>query len=519
MNKQKEKSKLNKKPSKNMSNVPIYLLLLLLTTTSQKLVISGPKKLLKDTEGYYRVFHGANIAYKIPPYLPPIIDHYDPKLSFTHQDAAQLKSWGMNVIRLTFYWEGVEPKRGEYSKDYINSMKRIVEICLEEGIQVILDLHQDAASRYYCGEGIPDWAVERREGDFPKPLGLKMEFDEQGYPTLDSCLQTVFGSFYLSYGVERLFQDLYDDKRGLRTSFVNMWYKIASEFKDYENLIGYEIINEPWVGNIYEKPTRILFGGDENLYPLYKLVHDKIREIDQDSIVFFETATTDVVTFSLKKLPADEQFKDKLVHSYHLYCAKTGDPKSEFLCNSWLFAQDLSGRAMRRMWGVGGFMTEFGAVSGAKGAGLGSMDYLLDIVGRRFHSWTYWQYKYYNDYTTAARPSEQEGFFFENGEPQVDKLKVLARPYAHKICGEPLDTSWKNGVFEFSFRADQRCKEQSSHFFVSEEFHFINGFDVEVTGCENDGCGVVREEGKNWWKLEHQNAKVGGVVKVKITKK
>lgn len=490
--------------------------LILLQFANAKFTITGQKQLLTDSEGYYRVFHGANVAYKIPPYLPPIIDHFDSKLSFSNEDAIQLKNWGMNIVRLTFYWEGVEPKRGEYSQEYIDSMKKIVKICEENDIQVVLDLHQDAASRYYCGEGIPDWAVERRE-DFPKPLTLKMENDEQGYPSIDSCLQTVFPNFYWSFGVQRLFQDLYDNKRGIGTAFADMWYKIASEFKDFDIVVGYEIINEPWVGDLYEKPSRFLFGGDENLYPLYKLVHDRIREVDQKSIVFFENSLTDAFTLSLKKAPADEEYKDRLMHSYHLYCSPKGDPSSKWLCNAALYGQDFSFGLMRNMWGVGGFLSEFGAVSGDPGAGLDSMEYLLDLAGNKFHSWTYWQFKYYNDYTTAARPSEREGFYDENGNVLTEKVKLLTRPYAHKICGEPVSTHWKNGVYEFRFKADKKCKEQTTHFYLSEDLHFSNGYDFQVHGCE--GCQLEREGEKHWFKLDHTKAVLNGEIKVKITAK
>lgn len=494
----------------------VLLILIFTSLVQAKFLVSGPKKLFRDPEGYYRILHGANIAYKIAPYLPPIIDHYDPKLSFSNQDAIQLKNWGMNIVRLTFYWEGVEPKKGEYSAEYIASLKKIVEICQKHDIQVILDLHQDANSRYYCGEGIPDWAVERRD-DFPKPLNLEMEFDDNGYPTIKSCLQTVFPNFYWSYGVQILFQDLYDNKRGIQDSFVDMWGEIAKNFKDYDNVIGYEIINEPWVGNLYEKPSRLLFGGDENLYPFYKRVHDKIREIDQKSIVFFENSLTDSVTLSLKKAPAAEKYKDRLMHSYHLYCSPKGDPGSNWWCNAMLKGQDFSFGLMRKMWNVGGFLSEFGAISGVPGPGIDTTNYVLDLAAIKFHSWTYWQYKYYNDYTTAARPSEREGYFDEDGNVQTDKVKMLARPYAHKICGEPQSTSWKDGVLSLEFKANKHCTRQTTHFYLSEEFHFLNGFKFEISGCE--GCELEREAEKHWFFVDHSKAEVDGLVNIKITQK
>lgn len=496
----------------------ILLFLLAASQVRSDYKVTGPKKLLKNPEGYYRVLHGPNVAFKEPPYLPPIIDHYDAQNSFSEQDAIQLKSWGTTVIRLTFYWEGVEPAREQYNQTYIGNMKKIVDICAKHDIEVLLDLHQDAASKYYCGEGIPDWAVVRRP-DFPAPLNIMMEYDEDGYPTTESCLQTVFPNYYWSYAVEELFQDLFSNKRGIRDNFANMWRQIALAFRDTPNVIGYEIMNEPWVGNLYERPSRFFFGGEENLYTLYIVIHDAIREVDQLKIVMFENSFTDSLTHSLKTAPVSDEWKDRIIHSYHLYCSTVGDPTSTFWCNALHIFQDNSFEAMRRRWGVGGFLTEFGAISGAPGAGMDTMEYLIERVAKNFHSWAYWQYKFYNDFTTCARPSEDEGYIGGDGKVIVDKVRILARPYAHKICGEPLTTSWSEGVYEFKFKAVNECARQTTHFYLSEELIFVNGFDVEFEGCE--GCSLEREQGEanHWFVLDHSNVKRGKEVVVRVTRK
>ena len=48
---------------------------------------------------------------KVPPFLP-ITDHFDPCMSFSVQDMQNLKSWGLNIIRLGIMWPGVEPANG-----------------------------------------------------------------------------------------------------------------------------------------------------------------------------------------------------------------------------------------------------------------------------------------------------------------------------------------------------------------------------------------------------------------------
>ena len=40
----------------------------------------------------------------------------------------------------------------------------------ERGIYSLLDMHQDAFSRKYCGNGVPDWAAAPDKENFPYPL-------------------------------------------------------------------------------------------------------------------------------------------------------------------------------------------------------------------------------------------------------------------------------------------------------------------------------------------------------------
>jgi endoglycosylceramidase len=119
---------------------------------------------------------------------------------------------------------------------------------------VILDMHQDLFHRMYCGEGVPDYVYEICEASkadtvkpFPAPLGEPMPTDETGAPALDSCLERDFFTYYFTAEVSHGFQCLYDNTEGLWDHLSNMWKTVAEYFKDQENVLGYEIINEPWV--------------------------------------------------------------------------------------------------------------------------------------------------------------------------------------------------------------------------------------------------------------------------------
>ena len=72
---------------------------------------------------------------------------------------------------------------------------------------------------------------------------------------------------------------------------------VASAFKSFPSLLGYELINEPWAGDIYGNPALLLPGiaGKLNLAPLYEVVSGAIRGVDDETIVFYEPVTWGVV--------------------------------------------------------------------------------------------------------------------------------------------------------------------------------------------------------------------------------
>ena len=126
---------------------------------------------------------------------------------------------------------------------------------------------------------------------------------------------------YLTEAVATAFQNIYDNKANAHDHFTAVWKKLASTFnrysphflfkicssfrtykirqifkinilecsnsKDYDNILGYELINEPFAGNIYEDPRLVLPGvaGAKNLMPLYNKANTAIRSVQPDALV------------------------------------------------------------------------------------------------------------------------------------------------------------------------------------------------------------------------------------------
>ena len=76
------------------------------------------------------------------------------------------------MIRLHVAWEGVEPQRGHYNYTYIEKLREVVRKAAKYGISVLLDAHQDLFNRKFCGEGFPDWTINRTNFPFPLKIDL-----------------------------------------------------------------------------------------------------------------------------------------------------------------------------------------------------------------------------------------------------------------------------------------------------------------------------------------------------------
>ena len=166
-----------------------------------------------DEYGRVRIFHGVNVVYKLPPFLPNLTN-FDPQNSLTDDDLNNLHKWGFNVIRFYTAWMGVNPKsQDEVNQDYISQLSTVIQMMENKGIYALLDCHQDVFSRYFCGEGVPDWVAKKLGDDivnnFPFPLKKNMSREpDTGYPKLDDCLDTPFFEYYFTQGVMEGFKML-----------------------------------------------------------------------------------------------------------------------------------------------------------------------------------------------------------------------------------------------------------------------------------------------------------------------
>ena len=491
----------------------LLVCLALCGSSLSKLKINPMSKHFVNDLGEIKIFHGVNVAYKVSPFLPPNLDTFNYDNSFSEEDAKLLKKWGMTVVRLTFYWEAVEAVRGVYNDQYISQMKKIVETCAKHGISVYLDLHQDVANRQFCGEGMPDWAIKPADSfltKFPAPLfNIKLEYGPDGYPTKESCLKNEFGTYYATYQVEDAYQNLWTNWNGVGDSFGDMWAYIASNFKDYENVIGYELLNEPFTGNLFKNPSLVF--NNPMVMPFYTTVHNKIRAVDDETIIFFEYPTSDEFFDGVHGSPGGKEYNDRQLISYHVYATAAGDPKHDLSTNT--YTEALFRHAYKKLdqENLAGFLTEFGAISGLTKPGVDNIKFVLDTADTKLQSWTYWQYKFYDDYTTAALPANCEGFFDGEGNVIAPKVKALTRPYIHTspIHIRSMSYDYETGVFKAQLEKSANSVNSQLLLYLNEEYHYTNGVVCELQGCTACKLSRMNGEEQHYFGLSHEAAPSG----------
>lgn len=232
-----------------------------------------------DEQGRERLFHGTNVVVKGPPWHP-IIPGYLPD----NASLDALAESGINVVRLGWMWSGFEPADDKFDDAYFQIMEDLVARLADRRIYTLLDMHQDVMSSKFClYDGIPLWVIAKSQTPahaFPWPF--------QG-----PCASRSWMLNSLSDAAQVAMQSLYDNYNGMRDDLADFWRESARRWRGNKNILGYEIINEPFPGNTFLDDSLLLPGvaGRKNLLPLYDAVATTIRQIDSDTLIFYEPVT------------------------------------------------------------------------------------------------------------------------------------------------------------------------------------------------------------------------------------
>jgi endoglycosylceramidase len=377
---------------------------------------------ITDPDGRVVMLHGLNMVSKLPPFLPSAE-------GFGADDARFLARNGFNTVRLGVIYRALEPSPGHYDTHYLSRLVRTQRILARQGIQTLIDFHQDLYNERFSGEGWPDWAVQ--DDGLPAAPDL-------GFPA------NYFGMLSLSRAFDHFWaNDPGPGGVGLQDRYAAAYARVARAFKGRDGVLGYDLMNEPWPGSVW--PTCASTIGcplfDRGaLTDFHRRVIQAVRRADSRHLVWYEPP----VTFNFGADTSQKSLDPRAGFSFHNYCladainglVPPGNPVTGLACSAM---ENLVMDNADHHAGVTGdalLLSEFGATDDLKALGR-----VVTEADDHMVSWQEWHYCDCRDPTTSG-PGVQSLVVDPEKAPRGRnvkhaKLETLARPYPQAVAGTP----------------------------------------------------------------------------------
>lgn len=433
----------------------------------------GPTPPLKNTAGFITdaqgravIVHGINMVYKRPPYYPA-------KAGFGADDAKFLARHGFDAVRLGVIYKAVEPNppaggKPSYDDAYLRKITKTQRILARKGVFSLVDFHQDLFNEEFQGEGWPDWQVQ--DDGLANP--------QNGFPNnylTNPALNAAFDHFWANDAVGGV--QLLDD-------YAAAWKHVAPFFKSEPYVMGYDLLNEPWPGNVW--PTCASTAGcpafdTGPLATMTRKATTAIRKVDKRHMVWQEPHV--IFNFgSPSHLPA---IGKNTGFSFHVYCLTAGAPD----CPTMEALPFDNADAMKETTGRALMMTEFGATDD-----LEVLNRDTGLADDHMVSWLEWAYCGCDDPTTSG-PGDLQAIVHDPKKPPKgsnvfhDKLAALDRPYPQAVAGTPKSYGYdpEANTFTLSYAttgpAGKRLPAGAETVVYVPRSHYRDGYEVSVKGA------------------------------------
>jgi hypothetical protein len=240
----------------NWLNPEGYLLLIKNNADSYRLIDQTLKEMVGEavTDNFWRDFQ----------------KHY-----VTRQDIKYIRQTGMNTVRIPYHYKLLtdEPFMGYASKKHGYAvLDTVIKWCKEEGLYVILDLHDAPGGQ----------------------TGINID-DSYGYPWLFVTEQH-------------------------KQQFYQIWKETAKRYRNNKTILGYDLLNEPIASSFFTQDTAML---NLQLDTLLRTATQTIRQVDKNHLVIVSGSRWGQ-DYSIFK---DWNYDDKLIftcHRYHCDTTETG---------------------------------------------------------------------------------------------------------------------------------------------------------------------------------------------------
>jgi endoglycosylceramidase len=416
-------------------------------------------------------------------------------------DLAQMRGLGFNFIRLPVSWSQLEPTPGTYSAAYIDRIAQVVQWAGQQGIYVLIDMHEDNYSRFTpetAPVSVPPLLTPTQEGgghaDGAPPWAVMADgvpaLSADGQGELNAFVETAFTNFWLNaIPKNSAGQPLPQGAApgpGLQDHYIGAIAALAAHFKGNSTVVGYDIMNEPLPG-LLAAPGVFDQG---YLYPFYRRVIDAIAGthdglpcaagtsytaacgyrslgIDDTQHLFFVEPMalrnlTDVAVGLSLPFTSDPNIVYE-PHAYtHVFTVDTQIPGGVLSkvyplgYNQAMVTADAEARAM----GAALFIGEFGNSNSDDGTILSQETAAIDRAGVGSSLWA-WKGNCGPGSTTAECESGLWSVFegdpaatpAQNGPLIRSRLLLLARVYPRATAGRLISFAYDPDTVTFSMRA------------------------------------------------------------------
>lgn len=296
--------------------------------------------------------------------------------------------------------------------------------------------------------------------------------DERGIPLKEECQKNLFAFYYPSFEVLNGFDALWGNYEGLQDKMLRYIEHTMDRFKDNPYIIGLDAINEPVPGQVYLYNLLRLVAGfsdHDDLEPFFARVHNTLRNIGGPPMWFSAALFPDQFGFfgghvfpaGYSGAPGAKYGTPYQAYTEHTYCCQidqfacpSGEPSTQESwpekCYEWHVKRIGTRKRDAEKYGIPYMVTEFGSCQNEESCSQ-EINQVTEISDKYLSGWAYWQYKDFNDITTCALGTDgNQGFFNEDGTPQMWKIKALSRTYLPLIQGILTHTYFNPKTADFS---------------------------------------------------------------------
>jgi endoglycosylceramidase len=325
-------------------------------------------------------------------------------MKFGEADLDALDRFGFNFIRLGVSWDKAEPEEGSIDLAYIRSLVEFARLAGERGMYVMPEVHKYG----WCAPG-SDWPMWSCD----PPVKDGSDF----IPMLRNARR-------------------FWNSPELQDKLIEFWKILVVEFRDLDNVMGYNPMNEPL-------DISMLVPGvfDKKLFAFYEKWIVAVRELDPERPACLEPSTANMIV-PFKPPPFHH---DNLVYAPHPYYVH-GDGFKEPETNRGLRKKYKRNAREARGLNAPLIAGEYGGDPDTKFARRWLLQ-SFDLQDRYFAGAAIWVYDA-SDTGWAIVDSRLE--------PRPFFQKALNRPYPRHTAGRPLELKYsvEERAFTYCYEPD-----------------------------------------------------------------